>query len=384
MSFVIRKRSPKFVITSFLNYYISWQADASLRGRKVKTYLVGGSVRDKFLGKRPRDTDYVVTGASEQELRDLGLRKVGQSFSVFLDPKNSAEYTLAHSLEEDLARRDLTINAMAIDQQGIVVDLFGGLNDLKDKVLRHVLAANFFSDPLRVLRTARFKAQFPSFEIAANTKVLMSEAADTPAYKTLIPERIIKELKRAFEARRPSLFFETLLIVKALRPHFQEFSDLSLMDFEVSMDLLDTSPRKEPLQFASLVSKLTLPQLSELVERLQPPLSWTETASAWIHFQKIRHQDDPEELVNFLYGIDAFRKSFLVDALADLGPDSGGKLREKFLLIKNVGIKDLEDAYEGKEIAQAIKQLRISRLISHIQERRVHTREVNIVRKDGL
>ena len=130
----------------------------------MKVYLVGGAVRDKLLGRTPQDYDYVVLESSEEELLSLGFHKVGLHFSTFIHPKTRNEYSLprGHSLEEDLSKRDLTINAMAIAETGEIVDPFNGRGDLRDKVLRHASLA-FTEDPLRVFRVFRFHSFFQDF-----------------------------------------------------------------------------------------------------------------------------------------------------------------------------------------------------------------------------
>ena len=167
------------------------------RGDKInsslETYLVGGSVRDELLQLPAKDHDYVVVGSTPEEMEKLGYRSVGKDFPVYLHPKSHDEYALARTerkialgyrgfevyaspkvtLEEDLARRDLTINAIAKDRHGKIIDPFNGIGDLKAGLLRHVAPA-FSEDPVRVLRTARFSARF-DFRVAPETLVLMSE-----------------------------------------------------------------------------------------------------------------------------------------------------------------------------------------------------------------
>lgn len=309
----------------------------------MKFFLVGGTVRDRFLGRTPRDTDYVVLDSSEEELAGRGLVKVGQSFPIFLDTKTGDEYTLARSLEEDLHRRDLTINALALDDQGNVIDLHGGQNDLRDKILRHVERENFFTDPLRVLRVARFQAQFPDFRIHPETILLMKEVSETSAYKNLLPERIIKELKRVFECEKPSLFFKTLKEVGGPHPHFPD-GDLTS---------LDLAPRKEDLQFAAYVTNISLSDLEQLKEKLTIQNDWYELARAWIMFQK--GPERAEELIEFYYEIDAFRKPWLIEKIQELG----GKAIESFSIVKEIGIRDIDANLSGKEIALAIRKKRL-------------------------
>lgn len=189
----------------------------------MKTYLVGGAVRDALLGRVVRERDWVVVGATAEEMRDGGFRAVGRDFPVFLHPDSGEEYALARTerktgrghtdfafhaeptvtLEEDLFRRDLTINAMARDGERLI-DPYGGRRDLAGRVLRHVSPA-FAEDPLRVFRVARFAAQLPEFRVAKETLALMaSMRSELPA---LSAERVWKELGKALGASAPASFF---------------------------------------------------------------------------------------------------------------------------------------------------------------------------------
>ncbi|HET6604687.1 MAG TPA: multifunctional CCA addition/repair protein [Xanthomonadaceae bacterium] len=203
----------------------------------MRTYLVGGAVRDELLGEPVGDRDYVVVGATPEELLQRGFRPVGRDFPVFLHPQTGAEYALARTerktgrgyhgfavhadpsvtLEQDLARRDLTINAIARDDDGAVVDPFGGRADLQARVLRHVTPA-FAEDPVRVLRVARFAARFAplGFTIAAETMALMRTMAADGELDHLVAERVWQELERALAQPRPSAFVAALRSCGAL------------------------------------------------------------------------------------------------------------------------------------------------------------------------
>ena len=194
----------------------------------MQIYQVGGAVRDSLLGRAVSDRDWVVVGASADQLLALGYRQVGADFPVFLHPHSHEEYALARTerksghgykgfvsvatsavtLEEDLARRDFTINAMAMGDDGVIVDPYGGQRDLAAGLLRHVTAA-FVEDPLRVLRAARFAARF-GFAIADETRALMREISVSGELATLAPERVWQELRRALAEPHPENFFEVL------------------------------------------------------------------------------------------------------------------------------------------------------------------------------
>lgn len=197
----------------------------------MQIYKVGGAVRDRLLGQAVSDTDWVVVGASAEDMLEKGYRPVGADFPVFLHPRTGEEYALARterksgrgyggftfyaspdvSLEEDLVRRDLTINAMAEDDSGRLIDPYGGQRDLEARLLRHVSPA-FVEDPLRVLRVARFAARFAplGFKVADETLALMRELSESGELEALTPERSWKEIARALMEARPDVFIQVL------------------------------------------------------------------------------------------------------------------------------------------------------------------------------
>lgn len=211
----------------------------------MKTYIVGGAVRDELLGVAVKDRDYVVVGATPEAMVAQGYTPVGKDFPVFLHPKTHAEYALARTerktapgykgfvfhtdasvtLEEDLIRRDLTINAMAQDEDGSIVDPFGGKRDLEQRIFRHVSPA-FAEDPVRILRIARFAARFPEFTVAAETNTLMQDMVAAGEVDALVPERVWQELARGLMEVRPSRMFEVLRDCGALQRILPELNVL--------------------------------------------------------------------------------------------------------------------------------------------------------------
>jgi tRNA nucleotidyltransferase (CCA-adding enzyme) len=195
----------------------------------MKVYQVGGAVRDRLLGTSPGDRDWVVVGATPEQMLALGYTPVGRDFPVFLHPSTREEYALARTerksgpgyrgfevhadpsvtLEEDLARRDLTINAIARDEAGTLIDPFHGAADLAAGVLRHVSGA-FAEDPVRILRLARFAARWPSFGVAPATLALCRQMVAAGEVDALVPERVWQELSRGLMESRPSRMFEIL------------------------------------------------------------------------------------------------------------------------------------------------------------------------------
>lgn len=213
----------------------------------ITHYLVGGAVRDQLLGLKPQEQDWVVVGATPQQMLALGFTPVGKDFPVFLHPHTKEEFALARTerksghgyggftfyaeptvrLEDDLIRRDLTINAIAQDKNGNLIDPFNGQQDLTNKLLRHVSPA-FVEDPLRVLRVARFAARFhlQGFRVADETLMLMQQLVDSGEIEHLVPERIWKETSRALMTHSPHVYFEVLDACGALAVLFPEIKAL--------------------------------------------------------------------------------------------------------------------------------------------------------------
>ena len=205
------------------------------RGFVMKIYLVGGAVRDEILGIPSNDKDYVVVGSSPEEMKSFGFEQVGKDFPVFLHPETKDEYALARTerksgqkhtdfefdwgssitLEDDLLRRDLTINAIAKSKDGDYIDPYGGIKDIENKILRHV-SDSFKDDPLRILRVARFAAKNPDFKIAEETKEFMVNMVKNGELNHLTPERVWKEMEKALVSEEPANFIDALDQVGAL------------------------------------------------------------------------------------------------------------------------------------------------------------------------
>ena len=202
----------------------------------MKTYLVGGAVRDRMLGITGSDRDWVVVGSTPEAMAAQGFRPVGKDFPVFLHPQTHEEYALARTerktapgskgfvvhaspevrLEEDLARRDLSINAIAQAEDGTLIDPYGGQHDLQHKVLRHVTEA-FREDPVRILRVARFAARFPEFKVAAQTLALMQDMVADGEVDALVSERVWQELSKGLMSAKPSRMLQVLRDCGALK-----------------------------------------------------------------------------------------------------------------------------------------------------------------------
>jgi tRNA nucleotidyltransferase (CCA-adding enzyme) len=215
----------------------------------MKTYLVGGAVRDILMGLKPKDHDYVVVGATVEEMLAQGFKQVGEGFPVFLHPETGEEYALARTerktgpgykgfefnsdptvtLEEDLGRRDLTINAMAVDDSDHIVDPFNGQQDIKDGLLRHVNEEAFKEDPVRVLRLARFHARYRDFHVHPTTMALCLTMAKDGELNHLVPERVWAEFAKGLMENTPSKMFDFLSAADALKVILPELDVLAVV-----------------------------------------------------------------------------------------------------------------------------------------------------------
>ncbi|MDH3642341.1 MAG: hypothetical protein OES38_09610, partial [Gammaproteobacteria bacterium] len=287
----------------------------------MQVYLVGGAVRDELLGRTVTERDWVVVGSSPEEMLELGYRQVGRDFPVFLHPDTHEEYALARterksgpghtgfvchagpdvSLEEDLERRDLTVNAMALDAEGQLIDPYNGHQDLADGLLRHVSPA-FSEDPLRVFRVARFAAQLEGFSVVEDTIALMAQIAADDELAELSAERVWQELAKVLRAFAPLRFFTVLRAADALRPWFAEFDTLEV--------LLPESLQEERERFAAIGWLLTPEEARALCERVKAPNLFTRSMLQVAQYGALFarwEEADSEELCLALKAISAFK-----------------------------------------------------------------------------
>jgi tRNA nucleotidyltransferase (CCA-adding enzyme) len=352
-----------------------------------KTYLVGGAVRDSILGLEVEERDWVVVGSTPATLLDEGYVQVGKDFPVFLHPRSKEEYALARTerkvkaghkgfdcdasetitLEEDLFRRDLTINAIAEDDEGNLIDPYNGTSDLENHILRHISEA-FEEDPLRILRVARFLAKFGhfNFQVAEETKALCKKMVDRGDLEELPAERIYQELDKALSTDQPSLFFEFLHDISAgdyLWP------DLTPGDFDrLQKVTTDTNSQR----FAVLLSRSSSQSIKAITEKLRTPRSYAELAmlchdhfNSWISVDKL----NAEQKVSFLYRTDAFRKTerfFQFGATCDaiysldhVKEPNLGTWRTHFDVTTNITSSSVDACLEGPAIGAAIKKYQI-------------------------
>jgi tRNA nucleotidyltransferase (CCA-adding enzyme) len=281
----------------------------------VKAYVVGGAVRDELLGLPVQDRDYVVVGATPEEMAAAGFKPVGKDFPVFLHPKTHEEYALARTerksgrgykgftvyaapdvtLEQDLARRDLTINAIAKADDGALIDPFGGRKDLQEGVLRHVSEA-FAEDPVRILRVARFAARF-GFRIAEETMQLMKSMVASGEADHLVPERVWQEFARGLAEPKPELMFEALERC-GLRARL--LPELASIPKSFSGPL--------PVRFALLCWGLDEAAIQALCERLKAPNEERELALLACRTRKLLAATKAGELLSLFKRADAFRR----------------------------------------------------------------------------
>ena len=331
----------------------------------MQEYLVGGAVRDQLLKIEGADRDHVVVGSTPQEMLSLGFTQVGNDFPVFIHPKTGEEYALARTekkqghgytgficsfgkdvtLEEDLLRRDLTINAMAMDKSGQIIDPYGGLIDLNNRVLRHI-SPSFKEDPLRVLRVARFAAKlhYLGFYVADETLLLMQEMTQSGELSSLTPERVWIETQKALNTSDPHIFFIILKKVGALKVIFPEVDALvgvpgpkrwhpeidsgihTLMTLRrISLETSDPKTRFAMLCHdlgKALTPKNEWPHhrnhcalgvepLKQLCKRLKVPKDYEELAYIVVFHHSYMHhlyRNGAEGIVNLLDKLDAWRR----------------------------------------------------------------------------
>jgi len=334
-----------------------------MRADNFKTYCVGGAVRDELLGIPVKDKDFVVVGSTPQAMLDAGYKPVGKDFPVFLHPKTHDEYALARTerksgkgytgftvhaepdvtLEEDLSRRDFTMNAIAKSADGKLIDPFNGQADIQSKIIRHVSHA-FVEDPVRILRAARFAARFADFTIAPETLALMRQMVEIGEVDALVSERVWQELSKGLMEAKPSRMFEVLRACGALKVILPEVDRLwgvpqpaqhhpevdTGVHVMMVIDYAATQNFSLPVRFAALTHDLgkgttpkeVLPRhigheersvqlVKEMSKRLRVPNDCKELAHIVAKFHGKLHAASkmrPDTLLKFLIELDAIRQ----------------------------------------------------------------------------
>jgi tRNA nucleotidyltransferase (CCA-adding enzyme) len=354
----------------------------------METSLVGGAVRDSLLDLPVTERDWVVVGSTPAEMKDAGYVQVGKDFPVFLHPRSKEEYALARTerkvraghqgfecdasqqitLEEDLGRRDLTINAIAQDEQGKLIDPYNGLEDLKSRILRHVSDA-FSEDPLRILRVARFAARFShlGFRIADETRKLCEVMVARGDLKELSAERIFQEMDKALGTDHPGVFFNFLNEISASNQIWPELDSRLL-------ELLDnsTAETNNAQGYALLFVDTPVDKINNRSQLLKTPRHYRELAASCSgHLESFLGVQalDSEQIVERLYQLDAIRRPARFTEYCDTchlvailrGLESGQK--ETWLncysIISNISSANVDAGVTGSAMGKAIKKLQI-------------------------
>lgn len=353
----------------------------------MKTYLVGGAVRDKLLGYPHNEYDWVVVGATPEEMLAAGFNPVGKDFPVFLHPQTNEEYALARTerktghgyhgfnfycdaevtLEQDLERRDLTINAIAEDEHGTLIDPYGGQRDLEQKILRHVSSA-FAEDPLRILRVARFAARYHhlGFRIADETIELMRKIVADGEVEHLVGERIWKETERALNEANPEIYFLTLQRCGAAQRLFPDFRTgiLALAELENCAAQFQQSG----VRFAVLCHRLNPDELTTLCARICVPNDYRELAQLTIaQLPSLKNATTPAAAFSVIDQCDVWRRpqrfELLLEVATALNVAIATVTRFR-LAYKNASAVTarplLERGFSGKELGEQIRNARFA------------------------
>ncbi len=302
----------------------------------MKTYLVGGAVRDELMGLGDSDKDWVVVGATPEDLIFQGFTPVGKDFPVFLHPETSEEYALARTerktargykgfvfhadpsitLEEDLVRRDLTINAIAKDEHGTLIDPFDGNSDIQNKIFRHVSPA-FKEDPVRILRLARFAARFPEFTIATETQILLKQMCEEGEVDALVSERVWQEISKGLMAESPYRMFTVLLGCGAFQKLFKNIEP-KYLDERHQEALKASIDRFKEVRASLAVRFAVINYIWPIAQTLRVPKECIEMADLLAKTYTTlcnSIQLKGEELLSFLQVCDALRRPDRFDEL---------------------------------------------------------------------
>lgn len=351
----------------------------------IETYLVGGAVRDELLGIPVNERDYVVVGSTEAQMLADGFRSVGKDFPVFLHPDTQEEYALARTerksgkghqgfichaspdvtLEEDLGRRDLTINAIAKAADGSLVDPFSGIEDLEKRILRHVTDA-FREDPLRILRVARFLAYLANFNftVAPETNSLLIEMVNEGQVAELTPERVLMEANKALGSEQPGLFFRYLENIGADQFLWPELTEDSIEQLE------KVDSRDPDIRFAAMLVHLDTDEINGLCQRLKCT-NYRRELSVFIatkldRWSRLDSMSAPD-IVDFLYELDAMRKHERFHQFGT-GADAIGQTalatrwRELADTIRGVKARDVAGNLTGPAVGDAVKAAQIEKV----------------------
>jgi tRNA nucleotidyltransferase (CCA-adding enzyme) len=358
----------------------------------MQVFRVGGCVRDALLGEMRKagaalktDRDWVVVGATPQQMIDLGFRPVGRDFPVFLHPQTQEEYALARTerktrpgykgfephaspdvtLEQDLARRDLSINAMAIGDDGQLVDPHGGRRDLEAGVLRHV-SPSFVEDPVRILRLARFAARFPDFTVAPETAELARTMVRSGEADALVPERVMQELSRGLMESRPSRMIQVLEQSGLIGRLYGELADLAAT--AAALDRAAGRNLPLPARFAVLAGACRSTQsVVDFLGKLRAPQDATQLARLLVELRDpLRRATSPDAIVDALERGDAFRRperfELLLQAFEVCGEQAADRFRAALKAASAIDAGALAASHSGDAAAipRAIREARVA------------------------
>ncbi len=386
--------------------------------KNLQTYLVGGAVRDQIMGFTVKDRDWVVVGATTKKMLALGFKQVGKDFPVFLHPCNGEEYALARAerkilkgyhgfefdssaeitLQQDLQRRDLTMNAIAMDSRGNLIDPFGGQRDIKAQLLRHVSDA-FKEDPVRILRLARFAARYAAkgFRIAEETQVMMRQMVDNGEVDALVAERVWQEMHASLQEKQCAVFFRVLRNCGALKKILPEIDALfgvpqtekyhpeidsgihTLMAVDVAAQLTDKPINLFAVLVHDLGKALTPPSelpshkghekrglkpIKQLCQRLNVPAQYRSFALKVCEFHLHCHRIEqlkPTTILKLLEKFDGFRKPTLIGefalcCLADKRGRSGHEQASDAQMKLLLACHQAARAVDGGQIASEVRQ----------------------------
>ena len=370
----------------------------------MQTYLVGGAVRDELLGLAVKDRDWVVVGATPEDMLKQGFTQVGADFPVFLHPDTREEYALARTerkqghgyhgfsvysapdvtLEQDLQRRDLTINAMARSDQGELIDPFNGRKDIERRSLRHVSEA-FTEDPLRILRTARFAARFRplEFRVCEQTMELMRAMVQQGEVEHLVPERVWQEIRRAFHEQEPGTFFEVLRECGALARLIPELDKARYFDAALkALRCMHRHGGTTEQRFAALLSPLPASDCKTRAQALKAPNDCQDLATLTTRFIPVLAESLPDlpaadTLLTLFDNADLWRRperfAALLQVLACTLPEAAGKalqlLQQAADATTEVSARALmAEGFQGRELGQAIRRQRLTSIKQAISQ----------------
>ncbi|CUT17227.1 MULTISPECIES: hypothetical protein [Candidatus Ichthyocystis] len=366
----------------------------------MRCYVVGGAVRDLIMGLQPKDRDWVVVGASVDEMISRGFIPVGKDFPVFLHPDTKEEYALARTerkfgrgykgfsiyaspdvtLDQDLLRRDLTINAIAMDEEGNIFDPFGGVSDIQNKIIRHVSPA-FSEDPVRILRASRFLARYPDFSVDPGTLDLSRHIVSQGEVSFLVMERVWQELLKGLVTQHPQRMFSFLFSCGAFFEIFEELASIDC-DQDQIISFFSYSNFSENLtleeRFSYYFSEfLVVSKLIAMSNRMKIPAKFRQMSVSWRRCFETASEElpkTPSEQVEWFSLLDLWRcpsrfysMERLLASRLNIPSSSLDVLRRSFELASSVRLLPCDiEGYSDQDIRDILKSKRVNAIVSMI------------------